>query len=49
VPIGLKLIKIKEKKDKKHLYVVFPIPEIGLHLSLHGLDKGEIHLHIRDG
>jgi len=42
-------MKIKEKKDKKHLYVVFPIPEIGLHLSFHGIDKEDIHIHMRDG
>lgn len=44
--IGLKLFKFQEKKSG--LYFFITIPEIGLHLSLHGISENNIHIHIKD-
>lgn len=45
--LGLKLFKLRQNKSGNDLYLVFPIPEIGLHLSLHGISGNTIHCHIR--
>lgn len=44
--IGLKLFKFQVKKND--LYIIIPIPEIGLHLSVHGISENNILMHIRD-
>lgn len=44
--IGFKFFKFQVKKNG--LYVIIPIPEVGLHLSLHGISENNIHMHIRD-
>lgn len=44
--IGLKLFKFRVKQND--LCIIIPIPEIGLHLSLHGISENNIHMHIRD-
>jgi len=44
--IGLKLFKFQVKKND--LYIIIPIPKVGLHLSLHGISENNIHMHIRD-
>jgi len=45
--IGLKLFKFQ--KNKNNLYIIIPIPKVGLHLSLHGISENNVHMHIRDG